>query len=112
MSLQFNDITTLKGAVQIFELETGQNQGDVSGNTTKLKQFCADFNLALDDFFNIGFETAGNFQLDDANHTKLAIIYANLVSSQRDYSFNVDEQGNKILEFYRLFILPSATATT
>jgi hypothetical protein len=111
MSLPFSDTTTLKGAVQIFEAETGQNPGDVSGNTTKLKQFCADYNLALDDFFNIGFETAGTFQLDDTNHTKIAPIFTNLVSGQRNYTFTVDENSNLILEFYKLFILPSATAT-
>lgn len=112
MSLQFSDTTTLKGAVQIFELETGQNSGDVSGNTTKLKQFTADYNLALDDFWNIGLECSGTFQLDDSNHIKIAPIFTNLVSGQRNYSFTVDENNNYILEFFKLFILPSATATS
>ena len=57
------------------------------------------------------FPRGGTWQLDDANHTDYPIIYANLVTGQRDYTFTTDEDGNYILEIEKVMILPSATAT-
>lgn len=45
------------------------------------------------------------FQWDDSNHTKLPIGTTNLVASQSDYSFLVDEQGNSILNLLRIDLL-------
>jgi hypothetical protein len=112
MSLPFNDTTNLKGLTQIYEQEVGYNQGDVSGNTTLLKQFCADVNLALDSFWTIAIPASGKWQIDDSNQTDYPIIKTNLVSGQRDYSFTTDGSSNLVLDIYKCFILPSATATT
>lgn len=111
MSAQFNDTTNYKGLVQIFEREAGFNRGDVSGSTDRLKEFAADANLALDDFWNIAIPASGTWQLDDSNQTDYPIITANLVSGQRDYSFLTDGSSNLILDIYRVAILPSATST-
>jgi hypothetical protein len=106
--LQFNDTTNLEGLVQMYERETGQQVGDVSGNATKLKQFTADCNRALDKVTAIGMRSSGTFQWDDANHTKYNIATTNLVSGQRDYSFSTDEQGNYILAISKVLVADSS----
>lgn len=111
MSAQFSDTTNLKGLVQLYEKECGFNYGDVSGDATKLKQFTAEANMARDDFDAIALTASGKWNLDDSNHTDYPIIKTNLVAGQRDYPFTTDEQGNLILDIYKVLILPSATAT-
>lgn len=112
MSLQFHDPTNLKGLVQIYEDETGRNDGDISGNSTLLKKFTAEVNLALDDYLAIALTASGRWKLDDSNHTKHPIIYTDINSGQSDYEIvTTDQQGNLILDIYKIAILPSATAT-
>lgn len=112
MSIQFNDTTNLKGLVQLYEREIGAGQGDISGNTTRLKQFTADCNIALDDFTDIAIKASGSYQNDDVNHTDHPIIYTNIVSGKQDYTFTVDENDNRILDLYRVFVLRSADSTS
>lgn len=104
MSLVFNDTSTFRGLVQIYEREIGANQGDISGDTTKLKQFTADCNLALDDFVVLALKSSGRWQFDDSNQTDYPIISTNLISGQRDYSFTTDGSGNLILDIYKVFV--------
>jgi hypothetical protein len=111
MSRQFNDTSTLTGLVQGYELEIGANPGDVSGNTTKLKQFAAATKGAFDRYWQIALPASGKWQLDDSNQTDYPIITTNLVDGQRDYSFTTDESGNLVLDIYRVFVLTSATGT-
>lgn len=111
MSLQFNDSTSYRGLVQIFEKEISANLGDISGNTTKLKQFTADVNLAYDDFLHLAFEAGGTWQFDDSNQTDYPILTTNIVSGQRDYAFTTDGSSNLILDIQKVLVLPSATAT-
>jgi len=108
MSLPFSDLTNFKGIIQIYEKECGFNQGDISSNTAKLKAATADVNLAVDDFFTIGFKNSGTWQLDDSNHDDYPIIQTNIISGQRDYSFIEDVQGNLILDIYRVMVADSA----
>lgn len=116
MSHVFNDPTTnLNGLVQMYEKEIGANQGDISGSTTKLKEFAAATRVAFDSYLQIAFDSSGTWQFDDSNHTDYPIITANLEGSptpQRDYSFTTDGSSNLILDIYKVLILPSATATT
>lgn len=109
MSIQFNDTTTYKGLVQLFEKEVGFNRGDVSGNTDRLKEFTADTNIAWDDFLSIAFGPDGTWQLDDSNHTDYPFITTNLVSGQRDYTFTVDSSSNIILDIFRVMVKTSST---
>lgn len=111
MSVQFNDVSTLKGLVQIYEREMGYDDGFVSGNTTRLKKFAADVNMAWDDYVSIALRSSGTWQYDDSNHTDYPIIKTNIVQGQRDYTFTTDKGGNLILDIYRVSILPSATDT-
>lgn len=109
--IQFNDTTNLRGLVQLYEKECGYNYGDVSGNTTLLKQFTADVNNALDTYFSIAIRSAGTWELDDSNHGDYAVIYTTLTAGRRDYSFLTDASGNAVLDIYKVLVLPSATAT-
>lgn len=76
-----------------------------------MAKFTSACNQALDDFWAIAIPASGRWQLDDSNQTDYPIITTNLVANQRDYSFTTDGSSNLILDIYRVFILPSATAT-
>lgn len=108
MSLVFSDTSNYKGIVQFYERECGFNRADVSGNTAKLKEFTADVNLALDDFLSVAIPASGTWQMDDTNHTAYPIITTNLVANQRDYSFTSDEQGNLLLDIYKVLVADSS----
>lgn len=112
MSVQFNDTSTYKGLVQIYEKEIGANRGDVSGDTNKLKEFTADVNLAIDDATKLAIEASGTWQWDDSNQTDYPFIKTNIVSSQRDYAFTTDGSSNIILDIQRVAILTSSTSTS
>ena len=104
MSLQFSDTVHKNGVIQRIEQKCGFNDGDISGNATLLARFTGGVNLAADEILGFMFPLGGKWQLDDANHTKYPFISTNLVSGQRDYSFTVDEQGNYILDIYRVMV--------
>ena len=63
-----------------------------------------DENLALDFIYATIFSSAGKWQFDDSNHQDFPIITTNLVANQRDYSFVADQQGNLILEIFKVMI--------
>lgn len=108
MSLAFNDTTSYKGIVQIYEKEIGVPRGTVSGDTDKLKELTADVNVALDDFVTLAIKSSGTWKWDDSNQTDYPVITTNLVSGQRDYSFTTDGGGNLILDIYKVFVANSA----
>lgn len=66
-------------------------------------------NDRLDKIMSYGISADRKFQLDDSNHTKLPIGTTDLVVGQPDYSFLVDEQGNRIINITRLSLLEIAT---
>lgn len=68
----------------------------------------ADENLALDKAFSIIFKSGGRWQFDDSNFTDYPIISRNIVSGQRDYTFTADENGNLILDVYKVMVKTSA----
>lgn len=109
--IRFNDTQNYTGLVQFYERELGFERGHIAGNTTRLKEFTAETRLAFDNFLTLALPASGKWQLDDTNHADYPIIKTNLVSGQRDYTFTTDEQGNLILDVYRVAILPSATET-
>lgn len=112
MLIPFSATTAYNGLVQHYESEIGADYGYVSGNTIRLKEFTAQVNLAIDRYFAIAVQASGTWELDDSNHTgDYAVIYTTISSGRRDYSFITDENGNQILDIYKVLILPSVTAT-
>lgn len=104
MSLAFSNTTSKNGILQRIERTCGFQDGDITGNTTKLAQFTGDINVALDRVLSLIFSVGGTWQFDDSNHTDYPIITTNLVSGQRDYTFTSDESGNLILEIYKVLV--------
>lgn len=107
MSIPFSNTTSKNGLIQIIERNCGFNDGDISGNTTRLAQFTGEINLAMDDIFGFMFPKGGKWQIDDVNHTDYPIIFTNIVSGQRDYSFTTDNGGNYILDIYKVMVADS-----
>lgn len=68
-----------------------------------------EINSALDDVFDMAFRTSGRWQVDDTNHEKYPTISTTLKAGQRDYTFTTDEQGNYILDIYKVMIKLSPT---
>jgi len=110
MSIPFNDTTGLTGIIQGIERELEFEYGYISGNTTRLKEWTSQVNLTHDDTLAMIFNRAGGslWQFDDSNHTKYPIIKTDLISGQRDYTFTTDEQGNIILDIYRVAVADKA----
>lgn len=111
MSRQLSDTSNLSGLIQKYEQELGYEQGFVSGNTKRVKQFISDTRSAWDRYLYLSFRSNGTWQYDDSNHIDYPIIYRNIVSGQQDYTFTTDEQSNLILDIYKVAVLQSATAT-
>jgi hypothetical protein len=103
MSIQFSNTTTLKGIVQMYEREIGATRGTVSGNTNLLKEFAADANLAIDDYTAIAIQVSGKWKFDDTNHDDYPEMYTDIVAGQRDYTFITDENGNMVLDIYKVY---------
>lgn len=74
-----------------------------------LSEKTADINLALDKVIATIFKVGGRWQYDDSNHTDYPIITTTLTSGTRDYPFVTDEQGNLILDIYKVMIKVSST---
>jgi hypothetical protein len=78
-------------------------------NTTSytLANKAININLGIDQLMLMlfGEGAGGTWQLDDSNHTDYPIITTNLVASQRDYSFTTDENGNIILDIYKVQVM-------
>jgi hypothetical protein len=112
LSIQFNDTTYYKGLAQLYAEEIGLNPTALVADTEKMKKFTARVNLALDRYFSIAVQASGTWELDDSNHTgNYAVIYTTLAEGQRDYPILTDENGNAILDIYKVLVLPSATST-
>lgn len=105
MSIQFSDTTNKDGLIQNIEDECGFNDGDISGDTTLLAKFTGDINNAMDEIYATIFGTGGKWQFDDTNHTKYPVITTDLNSGQRSYAFTSDEQGNIILDIYKVMVM-------
>lgn len=100
--LQFSNTTTNAGLVQV--LDRRCKTRNASTGSYPLLDKTVDINLALANYFMISTPAAGRWRLDDSNHTKYPVIFGDVVSGQQDYSFTVDEQGNQILDIYKLRI--------
>lgn len=94
----FSDTTNRVGIIQFLEDDTSTQ--DVSSYSTAVKT--ARINAAFDDYQKMVVRVAGTWQADDTNHTKYPNMTFDLTSSQHDYTFTEDEQGNQIQDIYRV----------
>lgn len=62
----------------------------------------ADENIGMDKAFAIIFKAAGKWQFDDSNHDDYPFIMTDINAGQRDYAFVDDENGNLILDIYKV----------
>jgi hypothetical protein len=63
-----------------------------------------DINTALDHVYSLIFKVGGTWQFDDSNHTDSPSIRTALVAGQRQYTFTTDEQGNLVLDIYKVMV--------
>lgn len=110
MSLSLNDTSTHKGIIQGIERAVyGQDGiGRISDNSTLLKQWTADINLAWDDYLHLALKSSGSRQFDDSNHTDFPFIEADLVANQRTYTYTADENDNLVLDIFKVMIKSSS----
>jgi hypothetical protein len=99
----FSNTTTKNGI-----LEQARDIARVNSDQWSTQKVVNSANNWLDKIFTFGKWKDRQFQLDDTNHTKLPIGTTNLVATQSDYSFLVDEQSNRITNITRIDIKDSA----
>lgn len=106
--MQYSDLTNKTGILQDAEIALyGDNgYGTITGNTNKLLQFTARINRRQDRFIALAFEADGTWQYDDSNYTDFPTATTNIISGQRDYTFDLT-----MLEIEKVMIYPSSTAT-
>lgn len=108
MSLQFNQTSSpYNGLIQRCEVNVyGEDSlGQISGNSTLLGLWTTRINQAKLKLDSVVLGSDGQWQHDDYNFTDLPTITADLVAGQRKYTFETDEDGNRILEIHKLYIL-------
>jgi len=93
MSLNFTNIVSL--------IDSNVKSNSIS---YPIAEKVLDANVGLDRILNIIFKAGGTWQFDDSNFTDYPIIKTNLVAGQRDYSFTSDENGNLILDIYKVMV--------
>lgn len=106
MSLQFNiTASPYNGLIQRCEINVyGEDAlGRISGNTTLLGLWTTRLNQSKLKMEAWALEADGLWQHDDKSHTDLPTITTNIVADQREYTFDTDEEGNKILEILRVY---------
>ncbi len=108
MALQFSNTSEKSGILQRIERRCKLADGYITGNTTRLKEWTSNVNVALIKVLSIIFKSSGRWQFDDSNHTDYPIITTNLVDGQRDYAFTTDEGGNLILDIYKVMVKDEA----
>ena len=89
--------------IREYEKEIGANRGDVANSTTRLEDFVDSENVAMSDYLTLAFNTSGTWKFDDSNHTDFPEMTADIVAGQREYSFVTDEEGNLILDIYKVY---------
>jgi len=86
----------------ISRLTTTQN---TTTSSYPIEAKTVDINNALNNYFILANSSAGNWKpVDDTNQTDYPIVYADIVSGQQDYSFTLDQNGNQILDIYKVRI--------
>lgn len=84
-------------------IQRNTNTQNATTSSYSLASKTLDVNNALNNFFIIANSVAGNWRpVDDTNQTDYPIMYSDIVSGQQDYSFTTDENGNQVLDIYKV----------
>lgn len=97
--------------IQKFEFWTRQPDGTVSGTTALLQQVTGLINSGFDHFMPLLLSYDDYIRWDDTNHTDKPSGKINLVSGQSDYKITTDGNSLDILNFAKVRVLQSSTAT-
>lgn len=89
--------------IRQYELEIGANRGDIADDSTRLEDFVDQENIAFSDYLTLAFNTSGTWKFDDSNHPDFPEMTADIVAGQREYSFTTDEEGNLVLDIYKVY---------
>lgn len=89
--------------IRQYELEIGANRGDIADNSTSLEDFVDQENIAFSDYLTLAFNTSGTWKFDDSNHPDFPEMTADIVIGQREYPFTTDEEGNLVLDIYKVY---------
>lgn len=85
----FSDTTNNNGLIQDCERILWGSYGTISGNTSRLKEFTALLNQALDETAIDIMEVDRNWKWDDRNHGDRPVATTNIVNGQGDYLTDV-----------------------
>lgn len=95
---------TFTEILRLIERNTGTQ--NATSSSYPIADKTLDVNNALNCYFIIANSASGNWRpVDDTNQGDYPIIFGDVVSGQQDYSFTVDEDGNQILDIYKVRIL-------
>ena len=88
------------------KISRATNTKNNTTNSYTTVQKTLDVNLALNNYFILANCSSGNWRpADDTNQTDYSILRGDLVSGQQDYPFVTDQDGNQILDIYKIRIL-------
>lgn len=87
-------------------IQRNTNTQSATTSSYPLADKTLDINNALNHYFIIANKAAGNWRpVDDTNQTDYPIIFTDLIQGQQDISFTLDQNGNQILNVYKVRIL-------
>lgn len=97
--MQFSETTNLTGIIQECEKFTNLGYGNISGNTTKLKEFTNNVNTTMRRIWHKIFMSSGQWIYDDSNQSDLPQATTNLILGQSLYALPSDALTVKRVEY-------------
>lgn len=89
-------------------IQRNTNTQNTTTSSYPIADKTTDVNNALNRYMLLAISAEGKWQVDDTNQTDYPVVFGDVVSGQQDYSFTTDEQGNQILDIYKVRIKDSA----
>lgn len=100
--MEFSKTSDRTGLIQLLEDLTNTQSASSSSYTLATKT--RDINNAYAKYFMIALQASGTWQVDDTNQTDYPIMTTDLIASQQDYAFTVDQNLNQVWDIYRVEI--------
>lgn len=103
----FSDTSTRNGLIQSCEDWCGLGATGISGDSSKLAIFTRLINNRYNSYVTLLLQTQDEWDFDDVNHTDTAVITADLVATQQQYTIPIVSE--RILKIKRLEITYDGT---